>query len=112
MAWDESSLSREFGKKYGRFSGFVGSDLWRQCVSAAQDEKLLGNIRFCNDVLRIAPVKTFLIAMKLTDYPMQTGDNQAVGAFWGFIFKEKLGYRQQRRQACRISQFRTASVFS
>lgn len=49
--------------------------------------------------------------MKLTDYPMQTGDNQAVGAFWGFIFKEKLGYRQQRRQACRISRFRTASVF-
>lgn len=69
---------------------------------------MLGNIRFCNDVLRIAPVKTFLIAMKLTDYPMQTGDNQAVGV----IFKEKLGYRTQHRQACHISTFRTASVFS
>ncbi len=29
-----------------------------------------------------------------------------------FIFKEKLGYRTQHRQACHISTFRTASVFS
>lgn len=111
MTWDGQELRAEFAGKYARFAGFIGSGLWNECVAAAQDETLLGHIRFCNDVLRIAPVKTFLIARKLTDRPMQPEDKQAVGAFWGFIFKEKLGYCTQRRQACHISTFRTASVF-
>lgn len=111
MNWKEEELQQQFKVRYLRFSHFVDSALWTQCIAAASDKKLLGHIRFCNDVLKIAPVKTFLIARNLTTYPMTPEDNQAIGAFWGFIFKEKLGYQNQKRRACRISSFHTASVF-
>lgn len=108
---DEKELISEFQKKYGRFSTFIGNFLWEKCIDAVQNKELLGHILFCNDVLQIAPVKTFLMAMNLTDCLFTAVDKQSIGAFWGFIFKEKLGYTCQRRQTCHISQFHTASVF-
>lgn len=112
MDWREDELRSQFKKRYLRFSRFIDSELWDQCMAAVEDRKLLGHIRFCNDVLKIAPVKTFLIARSLTAYPLTAEDNQALGAFWGFIFKEKLGYRTQERRACRVNSFRTASIFA
>jgi len=106
------ALEKQFSSKYRRFSGFVnGGVLWDKCMEAINDPQLMTHIKFCNDVMRIPPVKTFLMAKHLLNANLTTTDRQALGAVWGFIFKNVWKYSSQKRVSCRICGIQTASLF-
>jgi|GEM_PF-6223326 len=71
------------------------------CKKAVQDTRLLNGIIFCNDVLQVPPVKTFVIANKkaIEKIKVKYGEpakdspvNRCIGAFWGYIFRFILNY--------------------
>ena len=108
----ENELRTGFSLKYKRFSSFIDSGiLWDNVVTTVNNPRLMENIKFCNDVMKIPPVKPFLLANKLESYPMNKEDNQAVGAIFGFIFKDIFGYKNQESMSCRINTIKTASRF-
>ena len=108
----ERELRTGFAPKYKRFSGFIDSGvLWDNVVTTVNNSHLMENIKFCNDVMKIPPAKHFLLANKLENYPMTKEDNQAVGAIFGFIFKDIFGYKNQESMSCRINTIKTASRF-
>lgn len=56
-------MKKAFAHKYARFAGFVDSgNLWNLCEETLNDEELMDHIRFCNDVMKIPPIKVFLLA--------------------------------------------------
>ncbi|WP_427113843.1 hypothetical protein [Megasphaera sueciensis] len=106
------TLEKQFSSKYRRFSGFVnGGVLWDKCMEAINNPQLMTHIKFCNDVMKIPPVKTFLMAMHLTAEDFTKTDRQALGAIFGFIFKDIWKYSDQKRVSCRICGIQTASLF-
>ena len=108
----EKELLTGFAPKHKRFSGFIDSGvLWDKVIYTVNDSHLMENIKFCNDVMKIPPVKPFLLANNLENYPMSKEDNQAVGAIFGFIFKDVFGYKNQESMSCRINTIKTASRF-
>ena len=108
----EKELRTGFATKYKRFSGFIDSGvLWDKVIYTVNDSRLMENIKFCNYVMKIPPVKPFLLVNKLENYPMSKEDNQAVGAIFGFIFKDVFGYKNQESMSCRINTIKTASRF-
>ena len=70
--------------------------MWNECINAIKDTKLMNYIVFCNDVMKIPPVKTFLMANNNVVYPFSNEEKKAIGAFWGFVFKFVFGYTQQK----------------
>ena len=87
-----------------------------------EDRELLSHIIFCNDLLRIPPVKTFLLYyaqdfIRMTgreDAALEPFVKKAIGAFWGMVFKFVLGYRDQESVSISLNQrffVRTATCF-
>lgn len=70
---------------------------------AVRDRELFSHIIFCNDLLRIPPIKTFLLyyeqdLIRITgreDAALELFAKKAIGAFWGMVFKFALGYQDQ-----------------
>ena len=92
-----SKISSDFTSVYRPQSNFPGSGvLWNECINAIKDTKLMNYIVFCNDVMKIPPVKTFLMANNNVVYPFSNEEKKAIGAFWGFVFKFVFGYTQQK----------------
>ena len=107
----EGQLYACFGNQYKAFGGFVGTEYWNACLAAVRDATLLSHIIFCNDVMRIPPVHTFLrarpISARLSEF-----DKRAIGAFWGYVFKAVFGYVDQKSVTACVNTVRTASTFS
>lgn len=105
-------INEEFANTYKAHSCFINSGvLWDKCIETIKDEELLNHIIFCNDVLKIPPVKVFLLTCdedfsNLTDF-----DKTCLGAFWGFVFKFALGYDNQKSTSILTKGIKTATYF-
>lgn len=92
-----SKINSDFTSVYRAQSNFSGSgSLWNECINTINDSKLMNHIIFCNDVMKIPPVKTFLMANNLVAPSFSNEEKQDIGAFWGFVFKFVFGYSQQK----------------
>ncbi len=108
----EQKLKADFRKKYRRFSNFVDSGhLWDRIIEITKDAELMRNIKFCNDVLKIPPVKIFVLVQKSNLPLMSNEEKQFIGAAFGFVFKFVLGYTNQKRISCTVNSVKSASFF-
>ena len=119
-------MELHFSDNYRHFKEFQLSPeyrpYWDKCMEAVKDRELLSHIIFCNDLLHIPPVKTFLLYyegdfVSITgreDAALDTFVKKAIGAFWGMVFKFALGYRDQESVSISLNQkffVRTATYF-
>lgn len=108
----EKELHTNFARKYRRFAGFVDSGyLWDLIITTINDAELMRNIKFCNDVMQIPPVKVFVLAQRATLPELSNSDKQSIGAVFGFIFKDVFGYKNQESISCVVNTIKTASRF-
>lgn len=92
-----SKINNDFTSTYKPQSKFKNSGvLWDECINAVQDVRLMNNIIFSNDIMKIPPVKTFLMANNIITGPLTDEEKKAIGAFWGFVFKFVFGYSSQK----------------
>lgn len=92
-----SKINSDFTKVYKPQSKFPGSGaVWNECINTINDAKLMNNIIFCNDIMKIPPVKTFLMANTSIISSFSDTEKKSIGAFWGFVFKFVFGYTQQK----------------
>lgn len=121
-----AQVKLHFSDNYRHFKEFQLSPeyrpYWDKCMEAVKDRELLSHIIFCNDLLHIPPVKTFLLYyegdfVSITgreDAALDTFVKKAIGAFWGMVFKFALGYRDQESVSISLNQkffVRTATYF-
>ena len=119
-------VEARFSDCYRHFKEFQESPdyrpYWDKCMEALRDRELLSHIIFCNDLLRIPPIKTFLLYyaqdfIRMTgreDAALEPFVKKAIGAFWGMVFKFVLGYRDQESVSISLNQrffVRTATCF-
>lgn len=106
-------LQQNFARKYRRFAAFVNSgDLWNSLVKVVQDPVLLSHYQFCNDVMGIPPVRVHLKVCRGRIGQLDREQKQALGAFWGFVFKEALGYTGQESVSCMVGGLKTATRYT
>jgi hypothetical protein len=97
-----------FAEKYPHFKEFQNNEhyfpYWKLCIQALRDRDLLGHIIFCNDLFAIPPAKTFLCyfanelvaATGRDDAQLDDFVKKAIGAVWGYVFKNIFEYAQQK----------------
>jgi len=108
----ERELRTNFARKYRRFAGFIDSgDLWDRVIKTINDTELMRNIKFCNDIMQIPPIKVFVMAQGPTLPKLSNSEKQSVGAVFGFIFKDVFGYTKQMSVSCVINTIKTATRF-
>ena len=124
-------VENEFSDCYKHFKEFQQNPeyaaYWRQCMAALEatlkdGTKLLSHIEFCNNVLNIPPIKTFLTYYK-NEFIVLTGNEKAlldvyikksIDAFWGFVFKVALKYEGQKSVSVSMFDYfnvKTATYF-
>lgn len=92
-----SKINLDFTSVYRPQSNFPQSGLlWNECINTIKDVKIMNHIIFCNDVMKIPPVRTFLMSNNVVIPPFSNEEKKAIGAFWGFVFKFVFGYKQQK----------------
>lgn len=108
-----SKINDDFGNKYKPFSKFKDSgEIWDECMKAVNDPKLMNHIIFCNDVLKIPPVKVFLAANETLTGGFSVYDKKCIGAFWGFVFKFVFMYQSQKdSNPINLKGIKTATYF-
>ncbi|MDB2102643.1 hypothetical protein PMW00_06345 [Clostridium paraputrificum] len=105
-------VNNEFAKTYKAHGSFINSgSLWDKCIDTVGNVELLNHIIFCNDVLKVPPVKVFLLVhdddfSNLTDF-----DRKCLGAFWGFVFKFIFMYNNQKSTSISTKGIKTATYF-
>ncbi len=110
-----SDLGR-FPQVYRRFSSYVGTELWDILSHVVATKDLISPVVFCNDVLEIPPALVF-INLSEKGYlsnglgELQDFDKRFIGAFWGFVFKELLGYNGQKQVRTGHKVIRNATYF-
>lgn len=93
-------LEEEFRKStYKSFSGLINSEIWEACVEAVNENKFMKVAIAENDNGK-PPVLTFLEekAEKIQTIllnPLTTHQKRQLGAFWGFVFIDLLGYQDK-----------------
>lgn len=109
-------VEMQFPAHYCHFREFQESPdyrlYWDKCMEAVRDRELLSHIIFCNDLLRIPPIKTFLLyyeqdLIRITgreDAALELFVKKAIGAFWGMVFKFTLGYQDQESVSVSLNQ--------
>jgi hypothetical protein len=108
----EKKLYSGFAVKYRRFAKFIDSGtLWALLLGTIRNADFMSSIKFCNDYLKIPPVKAFLAIHEQMLGPLSTEDKQSIGAVFGFIFKDIYGYKEQETVSCSINTVRTATRF-
>jgi hypothetical protein len=108
----ERELRANFSTKYRRFSGFIDSGyLWDLVIKTINDAELMKNIKFCNDIMKIPPIKVFVLAQNPALPDLKNPEKQAVGAVFGFIFKDIFGYTEQESVSCVVNTIKTATRF-
>lgn len=121
-----AQVEMQFSSHYRHFREFQESPdyrpYWDKCMEAVRDRELFSHIIFCNDLLRIPPIKTFLLyyeqdLIRITgreDAALELFVKKAIGAFWGMVFKFALGYQDQESVSVSLNQrffVRTATYF-
>ncbi|MCE5221183.1 MAG: hypothetical protein LLF98_07925 [Clostridium sp.] len=106
-----NELKNEFPKAYRAFGGFVeAGPLWNMCIDTIMDAELMNHIIFCNDVLKMPPVKVFLLANE-SDFDITDYERKFLGAFWGFIFKFVFKYNNQKSTSISTKGIKSATYF-
>lgn len=120
------AVEQGFSLRYRHFKEFQEDPAyrpyWNKCMEAVKDRELFSHIIFCNDLLHIPPVKTFLLyyeqdLIRITgreDAALEPFVKKSIGAFWGMVFKFVLGYRDQESVSVSLNQrffVRTATYF-
>ena len=114
----EGRIRDEFPSKYRRFGGFIDSgDLWNEFCKMICNAEYLSHVCFCNDVMKIPPVKTHMMYSEFcggaaSGRDLTVVEKQSIGAVYGFLFKEMFGYTQQESVSCVINTIKTAARFS
>lgn len=114
----ERRVREEFPYQYRRFGGIIDSGyVWEEFRTILGDKELLSHIRFCNDVMKVPPVRTHLMiaasrGWDTMKHDLQSQEKQSLGALYGFLFKEIMGYTQQESVSCVINTVKTATRFS
>ena len=107
------TIRRDFARKYCRFASFPGSGkLWDSLVETVADRELLSHYQFCNDVMGIPPARVHMRLWGGRLGELSREEKQAMGAFWGFVFKEALGYTGQQSVSCVEGGLRTATRYT
>ena len=107
----ETGVYQGFSDRYKAFGPFMDSGaLWDACISVLRDVTLMNHIIFCNDVHQIPPVHTFLKVVRQKQ-DLSEFEKRSVGAFWGYIFKFVLGYRNQHSVTAKVNTVKTATYF-
>lgn len=120
-------VTNGFTGRYPHFKEFQHNPeyraYWDICMESIADKDFLLCVIFCNDELDVPPVKTFLTHY-LKDFQRITGDEeakldrvvkQAIGAFWGMVFKFVLHYDIRESVSVSMNKYymvKTASLFS
>lgn len=108
----ENELHTNFSRKYRRFASFIDSGyLWDLVIKTINDAELMKNIKFCNDIMKIPPIKVFVLAQNPALVGLENSEKQALGAVFGFIFKDVFGYTEQESVSCVVNTIKTASRF-
>ena len=109
----ERKIRYKFPTAYKRFASFIDSGyLWDSVVDVINNAEIMKNIIFCNDVMKIPPVKTHIMILGNSLRELDNNEKQALGAIYGFIFKEIFGYSKQESVSCVINTVKTATRFS
>lgn len=82
---------------YRGTTNFCDSAYFKAFYDSLDDEKLYSHILFNNDVLKIPPILTFVkyrqsLGDGLFDSPMEKTDKRCLGACFGYLFRNILGY--------------------
>lgn len=105
-------LREEFPKIYKAQGNFVDSgDLWDKCIATISNIELLKNIKFANDVLKVPPVKVFLLVHDDDFSNLTDNDRKCLGAFWGYVFKFGLKYKNQKSTSISTKGIKSATYF-
>lgn len=108
-------LADGFGQTYKPFAKYRNeqSELWTKCISTISDNSVLEKIIFCNDIVRLPPVKVFLClhpeiteSKKLTAY-----DKKFLGGFFSYIFTVIFCYKLKKQVGINNPCIRTALYF-
>lgn len=92
-----NKINEGFEQHYKPFSTFKNSgEIWDECINTVNNPELMNHIIFCNDVLGIPPVKTFLAANTTLTGSFSDIEKKSIGAFWGFVFKFVFNYKSQK----------------
>lgn len=108
----KKELREEFPKVYKAQGNFVDSgDLWDKCITTISNVELFKNIKFANDVLRVPPVKVFLLVHDDDFSHLTDNDKKNLGAFWGYVFKFGLKYKNQKSTSISTKGVKSATYF-
>lgn len=92
-----NKINNEFTDVYRASSKFKDSgELWNECINTIKNPDRMNKIIFCNDVLQIPPTKVFLETINNLNLNLTNQEKQYIGSFWGFVFKNIFGYRNQK----------------
>ena len=106
-------IRRDFSRKYRRFASLPGSGkLWDSLMETAENGEMLSHYQFCNDVMGIPPARVHMRLWGEQLGQLSREEKQAMGAFWGFVFKEALGYTGQQSVSCVEGGLRTATRYT
>lgn len=104
-------LQNHFKTSYKRFSSIVGTKLWDDIIKITSNDILLQCIIYANDVLAVPPIKTFLYMANLDNVIFEDRTKQCMGAVFGFIFYEGLGYSSKKNANCGVANVKKAAIF-
>ncbi len=105
----QSYVENNFSKKFVQYRAFQEKDdyrdYWNLCLNSLDDKVFFDGIIFCNDILKIPPLKVFLLYNKENLIYISKDPSakislflaRSLGSFWAFIFKNVLHYSMQER---------------
>lgn len=111
---------KEFRSSYGKARTVLEEnkfylDLLEECYS---NEEHFSFIKLANNLLEVAPTKSFLLLYKEKIQEYSNGEitnkglKQAIGSYWGYIFTRKLNMKNSKKARVGILGVSTATVFT
>lgn len=99
IAMKKKFIIEDFIIKYKGTTNFCDTAYFKTFYESLDDEKLYSHIIFNNDVLEIPPIHTFVkyrqsIGDELFGKPIEKTDKRCLGACFGYLFKDILGYKR------------------
>ncbi|PRR81489.1 hypothetical protein [Clostridium luticellarii] len=108
----KTELENNFTSVYKPFTNFPNNNpVWSTCMATAKNASVLNNIIFCNDILKLPPVKVFLALNPNIASNIDNFQKKGIGAFWGFIFKSIFEYTSQKKTSTGNKDIKTATYF-
>ena len=114
-------VRKDFVRTYGASSKFVDNNnkYFTLFLELLKDDELLKNIKFVNDVLKIPPIKTFIVYQRdflgcdVFNEKMSREEKIGLGACFGYLFRDLWGGYDGVNITCndKQSDLKTASYF-